>query len=187
MYRFSRSVCSGLIVAASLSFFAGGAHAQEATAPRFLSVDQVRSAFSSAGYQVDQAESWNWTSPPVTSFEVHDASTGRVVLVLVYLSTAAAQAAMLDAETHEQALGAGAPNNETGSPHVVAGYGRSVWDGNVAMVQTTAADIERAYQAQIDRDNGLNAEPPAGLSGAQPESSVDLDFLQALQQGTINL
>jgi hypothetical protein len=187
MYRFKRSMCSGLIVAASLSISVGAAHAQEATAPPVLSVVQVRDAFSTAGYQLDQAQNWNWTTPQVTSFQVHDSSTGRVVMVLVYPSTTVAQAALLEAETHEQAVNGGAAIANGGAPHLVIGYGRSVWDGNVAMVQTTEAAIAREYQAQIDRDNGLNADPSATLQGASPESSVDLDFLQALQQGTVNL
>jgi hypothetical protein len=188
MYRISRSVCSGLIVAASLTFSAVAAHAQEASpAPAVFSVDEVRGAFSTAGYQVEQAQTWNWTSPQVTSFQMHDSNTDRVVMVLVYPSMTAAQAALLEAAAHEHALEAGAPTNDGGAPHLIAGYGRSVWDGNVAMVQTTQADIERAYQAQIDRDNGLNAVPSASAIATRAELSVDVDFLQALHHGTVNL
>jgi hypothetical protein len=186
MYRRNRSVFSGLIVAASLYFSGGAAHAQDATASPVLSVDQVRNAFSSAGYQVDQAQAWNWASPPVTSLQVRDSATDRVVMVLVYPSTTAAQAALLEAETHEQGLNAGLPANGGGAPHLIAGYGRSVWDGNVAMVQTMQADMERAYQAQIDRDSAVDAAPAPGASATQSEFSVDVDFLQALQQGTVN-
>jgi len=182
MYRFSRCVCSGLMIAASLSLSAGAAHAQEATASLPLSVDQVREAFSTAGYQVHQAQNWNWTSPPVTSFEVHDSSNGHMVMVLVYPSATAAEAALLEAETHEQALSAGTQTDAGGSPHLIAGYGRSVWNGNVAMVETTEGDIERAYQAQVDRDSGLSMAPQAPVL----EYSVDLEFLQALQANTVN-
>jgi hypothetical protein len=184
MYRIGRSVCSGLIVAASLSFSAGAAHAQEAPGSGF---DQIRDAFSTAGYQVDQAHAWNWTSPQVTSFQVHDSTTGRVIMVLVYPSATAAETAQLDAAMHEQAVDAVGLTDDAVAPHLIAGYGRSVWVGNVAMVQTTQADIEREYQAQIDRDNGLGVLPPASAKAAQAESSVDVDFLQALQRGTVNL
>jgi hypothetical protein len=82
---------------------------------------------------------------------------------------------------------AGDPTGDSAAPHLIAGYGRAVLDGNVAIVQTTDAEIERAYQAQIDRDIGLTVEPPATTNVAQPEFAVDVDFLQALQQGTVNL
>src|SRR5205085_12204945 len=67
MHRSSRSFVASLAIAACL-WPAAAAHAQEAPGAG-LSVDQARSAFSSAGYQVDTAYSWDWTSPPVTSFQ----------------------------------------------------------------------------------------------------------------------
>jgi hypothetical protein len=187
MYGIIRSVCSGLVVTASLFFSAGAAHAQAATASPLLSVDQVRDAFSEAGYQVDQAHAWNWTSPPVTAFQVRDANTGRLIMVLVYQSMTAAQAALLEAETHDQALNAGVPTTGGGAPHLITNYGKSVWDRNVAMVQTAQNDVERAYQAQIDCDNDPGCVPTPSASATQPEFSVDVDFLQALQHGTVNL
>jgi hypothetical protein len=187
MYRIIRSVCSGLVVAASLSFSASAAHAQAATASPVLSVDQVREAFSKAGYEVDQAQAWNWTSPPVSSLQVRDANTDRLIMVLVYQSTTAAQAALLEAETHEQALNAGAMTTGGGAPHLITNYGRSVWSANVAMVQATQAGAERAYSAQIDSESSPGGVPTAGAIAEQPEFSVDVDFLQALQQGTVNL
>jgi hypothetical protein len=85
-----------VIVAASTLFSGGAAHAQDANASPVFSVEQVRSAFSSAGYQVDQAQDWTWASPPVTSLQVYDSAADRVIVVLVYPSTTAAQAALLE-------------------------------------------------------------------------------------------
>jgi hypothetical protein len=110
-----------------------------------------------------------------------------VIIVLVYRSMTAAQAALLDADTHDQALNAGVPTTDGGAPHLITTYGRSVWNGNVAMVQTTQTDIERAYQAQIDCNRGLGVMPTASANAALPEFSVDVDFLQAVQRGTVNL
>jgi hypothetical protein len=163
MSRIIRSVCSGLVVAASLSFSAGAAQAQTATGSAVLSVEQARDAFSKAGYQVDQAQDWNWTSPPLTAFQVRDANSGRLIMVLVYQSMTAVQAALLEAEAHDQALNAGAPATGGDAPHLITNYGRSVWDRNVAMVQR------------------------GSTIATQAEFSVDVDFLQALQQGTVNL
>jgi hypothetical protein len=47
-------------------------------------VEEVRDGFSSAGFQVDQTVNWDWTSPPVSTLQVHDPARGRVVMVLVY-------------------------------------------------------------------------------------------------------
>src|SRR5205085_12138891 len=94
-----------------------------------------------AGYQVDPAYEWEWTSPPVTSFQVHDPVGDRIVMVLVYPSNSAAALARQDASAQRE--------------HLVIGYGPSSWNGNVALVQSSPWQLERAYQAQADRDNGV--------------------------------
>src|SRR5713101_5558287 len=55
-----------------------------------LTIAQVRGAFASAGFQVGDPVTWEWTSPPVSSINVHDVANGRVVMVLVYPTTGAA-------------------------------------------------------------------------------------------------
>ena len=91
MHRASRSFLRGLVVAGCLWTLAGTALAQELplTGP-VMAVDQARGAFSTAGYQVDQTLTWDWTSPPVSTFQVHDLASGRVLMVLVYPTAAAA-------------------------------------------------------------------------------------------------
>jgi hypothetical protein len=67
-------------------------------------------------------------------------------------------------------------------PHMISGYGRSTWNQNVALVETTQPDIDRRYQAQVECDSG------AGLDQPPPsEVAVDPDFQQALQRGAVNL
>jgi len=152
-----------------------------------MTVDQVRSAFNAAGYRVDQANTWDWTRPPVTSFEVHGLNDGRVLMVLVYPSTTAANDALLQAESHEQALNAGQASTGGSGPHLVAGFGESSWSGNVALVETTESQLDRMYQAQMDRDNGILGNEVVLDDPAAPNIAVDLDFLQALQSSAANL
>ncbi len=133
MQRITRSLVSGLIAAACLWPAAEAAHAQDAAPTQpLLSVDQVRGAFANSGYQVDQAYNWDWTSLPVTTFQVLDPGTNRMLMVMVYPSATAALAARLEADTHEQAVHAGAPVIDGVGPHLISGYGSSVWNDNRA-------------------------------------------------------
>jgi hypothetical protein len=171
MHRSMRSLFLAL-VACSWPL-AMAAYAQTDAAPS-LTVEQTRDAFVAAGYQVDTATTWDWTSPPVTSFTVHDQNGGRVVMVLVYPGAAAAELARSEAALQDQ--------------HLVVGYGPGAWNGNVALVQSTETQLQRAYQAQADRDNGVYVDPQTVVQDPQvPSIAVDPDFLQALSNGAANL
>jgi len=152
-----------------------------------MTVVQARSAFSSAGYTLEAAHAWDWTRPPVTSFEVHGQHDDRILMVLVYPSMTAAQDALLQAESHEQALNPGNPIGSGSGPHLVSGFGASAWSGNVALVQTSQKQLERLYQWQADRDNGLVTDQVILDDPAMPTIAVDLDFLAALQSAVVNL
>jgi hypothetical protein len=152
-----------------------------------LTVEQARTAFTSAGYQVDRAYTWDWTSPPVTSFRVQDPSTSRILMVLVYPSGEAALTSRLQATNREQALQPDAAGALDVGPHLVVGYGNSTWNSNVALVQTTEAQLDRMFQAQADRDNGVSVNPAVADDPGLPNLAVDLDFQQALQSGAVNL
>jgi hypothetical protein len=99
-------------------------------------------------------------------------------MVLVYSSTTAAVAARLEAEVHEQALNGGIPAVRDTGPQLIVGYGPSVWNGTVALVQTTESDLARANQhGGVDiADAGNRAAPP-----------VDADFQQLLQSSLVSL
>jgi hypothetical protein len=181
MNRATRLLVNGLTVAACLWPLAGSAMAQDA----MLTVEQADSVFTIAGYTVDKAQNWSWTSPPVTSFHVHDLSSGRVTLVLVYPSAAAAHAGRLQAETQDRALNLGTLVSSPG-PHLVPGYGPSIWSGNVAMVQTTQDQLERLYRAQSDRENGVYVDADLVQNLSLANFPVDLDFQQALENGIVN-
>ena len=178
MHRSTRSLLASLAAAACL--WPVAAHAQ--TSAPAVQVEQVRAAFSNAGYQVDTALDWSWMSPPVTSFRVHDAAHDRVLMVLVYPSDTAALAGRLEAEAHEQALNTGQPVASTDGPHMVIGFGPSTWRGKLALVQSSESELSRVYRAQNDQmvpDPVVDSAPTALL--------VDLDFLQALDNSAVNL
>ncbi len=167
MNRSIRSLAASLAVAMCLWPVAAAAQDAPQTGP---TVEQVRGVFAGAGFQVDSALSWDWTAPPVSTFRVHDSAQGRELMVLVYPNAMAAQAA------------------RDRGPHLVIGYGESVWRGNVALVQTTQAELDRAFQLQNDRDNGeFVVEPPVVREPGLPSYAVDLDFLQALENSAANL
>jgi hypothetical protein len=169
-------------IAACFLFVARSAQAQVAPADALLSVDQAKGAFTAAGYRVDQALNWNWTSPPVTSFQVHDLASGRVLMVLVYPSATAAQAGRLQAEAHGLAPNALNPVSSSG-PHLMVGYGPSMWTGNVAIVETTEMQLQSLFQVQQDHEDDR-------YTGADPGESnlaVDLDLQQALTNIFVNL
>jgi|SRR5947209_6187243 len=163
-----RALAAGLAAAACL--WPVAAAAQDVPQTNGPTVEQVRGAFTGAGFQVDAALNWDWLSPPQSTFRVHDPARGRELMVLVYPDAAAAQIA-----------------SSRGSPLVV-GYGESVWRGNVALVQTTQAELDRMFQLQIDRDNGvLSIQPSVVREPGVPGYAVDLDFLQALETSAANL
>jgi hypothetical protein len=182
MHRISRVVATSLLVAGTLLPAAASAQ----TAP-VMSVDQARSAFSGAGYTLDESHAWDWTWPPVTSFAVHGPNDGRILMVMVYPSMTAAADARQLAESHEQALNAGQQVVRSGGPHLVYGYGVSTWNGNVALVQTTQDQLSRVYDAQVNRD--MQSVGDVGLVGdsSTPDTTVDIDFLRALEGSAANL
>jgi hypothetical protein len=132
-------------------------------------VDQARQGFVIAGFDVDQPIYWAWTSPPVTTFAVHDHGRGRTIMVLTYRDAASAQAA----RGHVQPL--------------VLGYGRAVWRGNVALVQTSTRVLEYRFQLQTEVDNGLYVEPAVMHEWDTVSAGVDADIELAPDQSTANL
>jgi hypothetical protein len=186
MHRFSRVVACSLLMASALWPVAGSAQTEPRNAPP-ITVEQVRDAFGGAGYALDESRAWDWTWPPVTTFEVHGRSDGRVLMVLVYPSMTAATDARLMAERHEQSLNVGDRVVRGSGPHLVSGYGLSVWNDNVALVQSSEVQLERLYDAETNRD--MRASGDVGVVGdpSTPDISVDVDFLQALRGSAVSL
>ena len=99
-----------------------------------LSADQARSIFVDAGYQVDQLKTWDWLTPAVNTFQVHDVARNRVLLVQVYPDVAQAQ---------------------RGSERTVEGYFASTWIGNLALFEANADDYRRVMTAALASSLGM--------------------------------
>lgn len=149
-----------------------------------LTVEQVRNSFSHAGFQVQQSRTWDWTSPPVTSFQIQDQTGARVLMVLVYANSAAAQTAYVQAQARDEAQGSASRPGADG-PHLVDGYGPSVWKANVALVQTTQSELDRLYRVHSDRDNCVDTNLTLVQDPGPPSVMVDVDFQQALDTGVL--
>jgi hypothetical protein len=99
-----------------------------------LSPDQARAIFVDAGYQVDQLRIWDWLSPPVRTFQVHDLARNRLLLVQVYPDILEAQ---------------------RGSERMVEGYSASTWIDNLALFEANADDYQRVMTAALARNLGM--------------------------------
>jgi hypothetical protein len=187
MSRSTRLLVASLTIAVCL-WPAAAATAHDAPpSDATLTVDQVRGAFASAGFQVDVAHHWDWTSPPVSTFQIHDPANGRVLMALVYPSSGAAQTGRLQALAREQEDNPGSITLSGHGPHLVPGFGRSAWRGNVALVQTTQSELDRMHRLQNDCDPGLLVVDTNVLRESSPPSAVDYDFQQALASSAVSV
>jgi hypothetical protein len=129
------------------------------SAPVGTSVDQLREDFARRGYRVEPSIDWQWLSPPVTTFRVHDPHRGRALLVQVFADEAEALRAQQRA----------AP---------VPCYASSIWARNVALFQSTEDNL-RACMAATAPD-GMGPAPDHPRSTAEPATrrgSVDPEFV----------
>jgi hypothetical protein len=188
MHRSAQWLIRVVTVAACLWPLAGTTQAQGAPSARpVATVEQMRGGFNSGGYQVEPPLNWDWLVPPVSTFQVHDVLRDRVLMVLVYPSMSAAEAARAGAEARDRSASLIDSGPPAPGPHLVIGYGPSVWNANVALVQATQAQLNRIYQVQSDRDNGLYVDLDLLRESALATSAVDLDFQQALEASVANL
>jgi hypothetical protein len=132
----------------------------QATASTGLTPDQVRTAFVSDGYTLDQALTWDWLSPPFTSFHAYDKRLGRMLLVRVYP----------DAESEQTAP----------PTHAVTGYGPMAWFENVAVAEASEADLARLADAELQRQIGMAAAPLPTVTMSPREPAPDNDVLGLL-------
>jgi hypothetical protein len=171
-------VASGAL---ALSPIVASAQAAPATP---LTGETVRGAFTNQGYRAEPAVAW-WTNDHVTSFRVYpDADrtdpNARVLMVLVYPDMSTAQAARGVAESREQ----DSPSIITANagPHLVQYYGPSQWYANVALVESTEGELQRAYAVEQSRDNPMSPSigPDIESSAAPAEYAVEAQFVSVL-------
>jgi hypothetical protein len=135
-----------------------------------ISADELRNDFVRQGYQADLPTTW-WTTDHVITFRVYDFDersqpTGRVLMVLVYPDAAAAERA-----------GAGA--------QLVPGYGPSLLRANVALVQSTFAELQRRYAEELERDMpGSSGRAEARITSGPALYRVEDDFAAVLVNRT---
>ncbi len=145
-----------------------------------MSVDAVRDSFANGGFQVDQPHAWTWMNPPFTSVEIHDPASQRVVMVMIYADSAAAERARRLALAHDP--------GQSG-PHLIEGYGPSVWNDNLAMVESTQSELDHVFQTRLDQTNGVEVDTNLAWEHSVSNDAVELDFQQALvvNTGAVNL
>lgn len=173
----NRSTIRSLLVATAAAVVALApvtlAGAQSVAEPQLVP-GQVRAQYLEHGFQASAPITW-WTNGS-TSFTIQDPSeqdrpSARVLMVIVYPDVATAEA---ERSSH--------------GVHLVPGYGPSVWQGNVALMQTSREELARRYAAEVSRDDpsfvGTAPEPEVM---ADPSYPVGLDFVAVLQGTTANL
>jgi hypothetical protein len=149
----------------------------------FITAEQAHDAFTAAGYAADPIIDWAWRTPSqhtlLRTFEVRDSANQRLVMVLVFPSFEAVGFVRNTVAVHRQA-------EEPDQP-LVAGYGPSVWRGNVAMVESTQSTLARVAELEADQDTSFFEDPSADADARAPDIQVDLDFQQALNNSDVNL
>jgi hypothetical protein len=116
---------------------------------RTTRAEELRAAFVRRGYDVDPTATWDWLSPQVTSFRVHNPQTRRVLLVNIYENTAVAAAEF------ERAPG--------------FRYDASTWLGEATLLESDASSTERTT---IECDP---AALPAGTWSAELPNAPNVD------------
>ena len=138
-----------------------------------MTPEQVRNDYIAQGFVTSQPLTW-WNDGS-TSFVVEDPSersspAARVVMVIVYPDAAVAQSAQQQ------------------NDHLVPGYGPSILQGNVALMQSTRTELERRYAAELNSDDPTFAGVPnPNVVAEQPNYHVASDFLAVVQGELANL
>ena len=135
-----------------------------------FTAEQARAAFVRAGYQVDPPASWEWLSPPITTFRVHDASRDRVLLLEVYPDAQQAQIGL----RRSRALDT---------------YTASTWIHNLTLSEATEGDYAQRAAAALTRSIGMQiaAEGEDQSAANRAGASVDLEYMAAVFDGPIGL
>lgn len=119
-----------------------------------LTAEQTRSAFENYGFDTSPILDWSWASPPVQSFVVHDPHSQCVLEVLVFRT--------VDDATRFQMSRSGS--------NLVDGYGPSVWNVNVAIMESTEVKLARMTQMQNEHYNGVHDDPALALAAGARHS-----------------
>jgi hypothetical protein len=179
MNRFSNACLATAFAAATIALSPLAANAQEGPNADFTP-DHIRAQYVAHGYQAEAPVTW-WTPNHVTTFRVSDPGSDRVLMILVYPDSATADTERVTAEARDDSsAGMG--------PHLIAGYGYSTWRGNVALVQSTTDELARQYAVQQAADSQVTVGAAAvETPNPSPTFAVDLDLINVIESGTVNL
>jgi hypothetical protein len=73
-------------------------------------------------------------------------------------------------------------------PHLIPGYGYSMWRENVALVESTTGELARQFTAEQAAGNQIMTGAPATVeTGNAPTYAVDLDVINVIDGETVNL
>jgi hypothetical protein len=103
-----------------------------------LSLDDVRRALQEAGYVVEPPIHWGEQAMLVDAY----AENGRMLRVFVYRDPQAAE--MAHRQASAQPVGSNADSDDAG-PQLLSGFGSSLWRRNVALVQSSPANLRAAH------------------------------------------
>ena len=167
----NRSTVRSFLFAAATAVIAvlpqTSAGAQSLSSP-VVTPEQVQADYLAQGFRTSTPQKW-WTNGS-TTFTVEDPTeqnspSARTLMVIVYPDLASA-----DAERRDGA-------------RLVPGYGPSVWQGNVALVQTTRAELARRYALEVNGNDPTFVRTGAEqeMVAAEPNYAVGLDFLAVVQ------
>ncbi|HEX8969037.1 MAG TPA: hypothetical protein VF937_14220 [Chloroflexota bacterium] len=153
-----------------------------------LSGLEVRTQFAQCGYEVG-----NPGSPPSNQFivlrdpgaDLVNNADYRIAMAIVYRDESAAVAAHRQAHSRaEQRLGGHWAWSDDNGPQLLAGYGGSVWRGNVAMVESTSRTLDSMYTYDVQANQTRVARPDLlelGFVSKHAEYAVDRDFVVCLE------
>jgi hypothetical protein len=166
----------------ALLLASGSASAQTQLDPTNLplvTAEQARDTFAQQGFETEAIVAWGGVAPTLRTFKVRDSASRRVLMVLVFPSSQ--DAGLLRGQMARR------EESTTLHPYVIAGYGQSVWSGNVALVQSTESQLELVDGLQADQNNGIYDDPIMVRDAQAPGIAVDTDFQEALTNGVANL
>ena len=135
-------------------------------APGDYTPDGARSVFVDAGYSVSPITTWDWLSPPVSTFTIADTRRGRVVMVEVCEDVRAAQ-------TTERRL--------------PTGFTSATWLYNVTLFEATEQQYQELTQAAQNLSIGMTpeqAEDTSANSASAKDEVVEQQYSDLLLWGS---
>ncbi|HEV7666104.1 MAG TPA: hypothetical protein VGQ62_21405 [Chloroflexota bacterium] len=158
-------------------------------APRDMSTFEVRQQFASCGFELGNPSSSTpfvvLRDPGATGLR---GANARIVMAIIYRDTSAATAAHRQAhQDAETRLGEQWAWSDDHGPQLLAGYGGSVWRGNVALVQSSSRTLASMWTVDAQTDEARVARPELfdlGFDSSGGQYGVDRDFVACLDDPT---